>query len=386
MAKLWSLFKVLILAGGLVVALLCGLRWLQTSYAQGPVTLTKVLNKADNVVRVGELLSFTVSMTNNSSFTLTHVALVDQYDQTTLALAWADPASYVHDPVAGTIIWPNVAVPPIPDGETLTFTIYFTAEHPKTTVVNYARAQDLEYSGGQIAGTAETSRTQEAIGGAAPIFKSISPPGSIPVAGLPVTFTHIITNDGAALMTVLPLTDTYEPAFLAFHYAIPTPTLVTTGTLVWSDLTDYFGDLAPFQTVVVTTVFTATTQVVGTVNQASTEGALDVYDNDLTAGHAQVPITIIDQTPTATPTSTPTSVPTSTPQPANTPAPAQPTSTSAPAAQTPAPTPTVTATSTTVLLPQSGRPATGYVVLVAALLLLSVGLAIRSRKDRQRAS
>jgi hypothetical protein len=182
-------------------------------------------------------------------------------------------------------------------------TVVFTAEHPKTTVVNAVRAQDIIHESGQLTETAETSRTNEAIGGNAPVVKFLAP-GATPQAGLPVTFTHIITNDGAALMTFLPLTDTYDPAFLDFMFAIPTPTITSPpGLLVWDDLTNYFGDIQPFATVVITTVFSATTQVLNTVNQASTEGARDQYNNDLTAGLALVPITIIDNTPT--PTSTP---------------------------------------------------------------------------------
>src|SRR5690606_8709332 len=129
---------------------------------------------------------------------------------------------------------------------------------------------------GAISQTAETSRTQEAVGGAAPVVKALFPANAAPQAGLPVTFTHLITNDGAAVMTRLPLTDTYDPAFWQFISAIPTPTIISPpGLLVWPDLTDNFGDIPPFGTVVVTTVFTATTEVLTTVNRASTEGARD---------------------------------------------------------------------------------------------------------------
>jgi hypothetical protein len=102
-------------------------------------------------------------------------------------------------------------------------------------------------------------------------------------------------------MTRLPLTDTYNPAFLQFKSAIPTPTIVTPpGLLVWTDLTIDFGDIPPFGTVVVTTVFTATTQVLTTVNQASTAGATDQFGNDLTAGETEVPIVIVPE-PNPTP-------------------------------------------------------------------------------------
>lgn len=302
--KLKLLSRTLLIALGLVA-----LTWLslaqvqQISRAQGsgPITLTKVLNRTGNVVRVGEVLSFTIALTNNSAFTLTGVTLIDTYDQTTLAFAGATPPESSVNPGVGTIRWDNVAAPPIPPGQGIVVTVVFTAEHPRTTIVNAVRAQDIIHESGQISETAETSRTQEAIGGNAPIVKFLAP-GATPQAGLPVTFTHIITNDGAALMTFLPLTDTYDPAFLEFRFAIPTPTITSPpGIIVWDDLTNYFGDIQPFATVVITTVFSATTQVLNTVNQASTEGARDQYDNDLTAGQAQVPITIIDNTPTPTP-------------------------------------------------------------------------------------
>ncbi len=288
---------------------LIGLTWLSLGQVQrvsqaqgsGPIALTKVLNRSGNVVRVGEVLSFTIALTNNSAFTLTGVTLIDTYDQTTLAFAGATPPESSVDPGTGTIRWDNVAASPILPGQSIALTVVFTAEHPKTAIVNAVRAQDIIHESGQLTETAETSRTQEAIGGSAPIVKFLAP-GATPQAGLPVTFTHIITNDGAALMTFLPLTDTYDPAFLEFRFAIPTPTLTSPpGLIAWADLTDYFGAIQPFATVVVTTVFSATTQVLNTVNQASTEGARDLYDNDLTAGQAQVPITIIDSAPTRTP-------------------------------------------------------------------------------------
>lgn len=312
--KLTLLTRVVGLALGLLLAALMGLLHLQQiSLAQGggPISLKKTLNKTDNVVRVGEVLSFTIALTNNSSFTLTNVTIVDNYDNTVLAFTGANPPPDGHDAGAGVITWNNVVTAPFPvanlaPGQSVSLIVFFIAEHPKPTVVNRARAQDLVSSMGAVTQTAETSRTQEAMGGAAPVYKSLFPPDAAPQAGLPITFTHLITNDGAALLTRLPLTDTYDPNFLQFKSAIPTPTIISPpGLLVWADLTDNFGDLPPFGTVVVTTVFTATTEVLTTVNRASTEGARDEYDNDLTAGLAEVPIIIIaGETPTPIPTAT----------------------------------------------------------------------------------
>jgi uncharacterized repeat protein (TIGR01451 family) len=297
--------RTLLLAFGLV-----GLVWLslgqiyQLSLAQGGVTLTKTFNKTSPVVRVGEVLSFTIALTNNAAFTLTNVTLLDDFDQSVLAFAGATPAPDAVDSSNGTLTWNNVAAPPLAVGQSLTFTVFFTAEHPRTTVVNMVQAQDITGTGQGISNTTNENMDGEAVGGQVPIIKVVFPPGSVPQVGLPVTFTHLITNDGAAIITQLPLTDTYDPALLQFNLAIPAPSITSPpGLLVWSDLTNDFGDLPPFSTLVVTTVFTALGRVDSTINQARVENALDQFNNILDAGQAQVPITIVDNAPT--PTATP---------------------------------------------------------------------------------
>jgi hypothetical protein len=202
------------------------------------------------------------------------------------------------------LTWTNVANPPLVPGQTLTFTVFFTTEHPQTAVVNFARAQDITGTMNAISDSLATDQIDDAIGGSTPISKFLTQAGGPIQAGSPLTFTQIITNDGAAFITFLPLTDTYNPAFLEFHFALPTPTITSPpGLLVWTDLTTYFGSITPFYSIVVTTVFTATADGGNTTNQASIENARDEFSNDLTAGQAQAPITIIGDTPTSTPTS-----------------------------------------------------------------------------------
>lgn len=300
--KLKILSRILFIAFGLLFLMMLSLWQIQyISHAQSGITLTKVLNRSGNVVRVGERLNFIITLTNNSGFTLTNVNLIDTYDTSIMAFAEANPGADLVNSSTGIISWTNVAATPIPDGQSIIVTVVFTAEHPRTDVVNAVRAQDIRHGAEEITYTVETSRTNEAIGGNAPVVKFLAP-GATPEAGLPVTFTHIITNDGAALMTHLPLTDTYDPTYLEFLFAVPPPNITSPpGLLVWNDLTDYFGDIQADTAVVITTVFSATTQVLNTTNHASTAGARDQYDNNLTAGAAQVPITIIGEMPTPTP-------------------------------------------------------------------------------------
>ncbi|MBI1878327.1 MAG: LPXTG cell wall anchor domain-containing protein [Chloroflexi bacterium] len=340
------------------------------------MTLDKFLNGSP-VVRVGQALSFTIILTNDAGFTLTNVTLVDNYSQNVLGFAGATPGPDSVDPATGTIIWNNVAAPPLAPGQTLMFTVFFTAEHPQTAVVNMVRAQDITGTGTAISDTNDSDQIDESIGGRAPIDKEISPPGSAPQVGLPVTFTHLITNDGAAIMTFLPLTDTYNPAVLQFNFAIPTPTITSPpGLLVWTDLTNDFGDIPPFGTIVVTTVFTTLASFVGDVNQASTAGARDQYDNDLADGFDQVPITIIadennktnnnnnddDEEDTPAPTATMPVLSTATPAIIPTPE------------QSITDTTQVTDTSTLKYLPETGHRAAGsWLTLVGGFSLLALG-------------
>jgi uncharacterized repeat protein (TIGR01451 family) len=80
--KLKIFSRILFIAFGLLFLTMLSLWQIQqVSQAQGGITLTKVLNRSSNVVRVGERLSFTIILTNNSGFTLTQVNLIDTYDQ-----------------------------------------------------------------------------------------------------------------------------------------------------------------------------------------------------------------------------------------------------------------------------------------------------------------
>jgi len=176
------ILRVLLVALGLLsLTLFTLLHIQQVSRAQsGPLVLVKKLNNASPVVRVGQVVSFTIALTNNASFTLTNVTLVDDYNQTVLGFAGATPPQDLHDPSTGVLTWSNVAAPPIGVGQTLSFTVFFTAEHPQTTVVNFARAQDITGTASAISDTQATDQIDEAVGGAAPVFKSLSPPGSTP--------------------------------------------------------------------------------------------------------------------------------------------------------------------------------------------------------------
>jgi hypothetical protein len=386
------LLPLLLLALALFLVAGLGLFWnLPESRAQGGIQVDKQLGRSSSVVRVGELLTFTIYVTNSSGFTLTSVPMTDTYRADILGYAFSQPFEPDDQAIigaSGLLTWNNIAVPgmfgPIADGQAVSFTIGFTAEHPATAIVNAAGVHDAQDESGSQSFGGNSQAENDAVGGAAPVEKRIEPPGFTPEVGLPLTFTMVITNDGATVMTELGLVDRYDPTALIFYYAIPTPTLVLTdtGVISWLDLTDYFGDIPADTTVTVTTVFTALPGIglIETSNRAEVVGALDVYSNVLVAGSDQVPITIIGApTPTSTPTSTPShedeeEQATPTPAPTATPIPVV----------TPLLTPTPTYTSP-AYLPETGRPImpgpTLFIVVGTGLVLTALILLIWRRVE-----
>ena len=354
--------------GGVALASLVLTLSIQSVWAQGgaEIYVDKQLGRPEPVVHVGEYITFTILVENRASFTITQLPLSDVYNTAVLRFVDAVPPPDNVAEAVGQLEWADLTYSfgPIPPGQRLIVTVGFVAEHPESAIVNAAKVHDALGSGGALSGTNSLVTDVVSIGGSSPVDKELLA-GLIPRAGLPLTFTVRITNDGYTTLTVVPLVDHYDPSLLQFSRAVPPPDLVdeADGTLNWTDLTVWTGDISAHGTITVMTVFTALRTVDLTANGARVEGARDWYDNDLAGGYDEVPITII-QGP-ASPTNTPQPpAPTQQPPPAPTQQP-PPAATVTPWLPTPTATPLV-------LLPESGQ-AGGLLWLVTALVALVGG-------------
>jgi uncharacterized repeat protein (TIGR01451 family) len=99
--------------------------------------------------------------------------------------------------------------------------------------------------------------------------------------GEPVQFLIAITNTGSLTITRLPLVDTYDPIYLQYVSAVPTPTTALPGQLVWDDLAAQLPGavLPPAQSTQVVVDFTAITSTQSlsppvTINTAISQGTL----------------------------------------------------------------------------------------------------------------
>lgn len=345
---------------------------------QEEIFVDKQLGRPDPVVHVGEYLTFTIQIENRTSFTVTTLPLSDTFNNSVLAFVDATPLPDSIDVANGRLDWNDLTVllGDLPPGAAVWVVVGFIAEHPAPVVVNRAEVHDALSSGGQIGGGGDDSNEGESIGGSTPVDKQLVG-GVVPEVGQALTFTIRITNNGYTTMTVVPLFEEYDPAFLQFSVAVPQPDSVdeVAGQLFWSDLTTWFGDVPPFGAIQITAVFTALAPVALTTNSAGVSGASDWYGNDMDAGGDQVPIVIIGPGQQNTPT------PTATPVPA---------ATNTPAAPLPTATPQATATvARPQALPATGLPPAadgppGMLVVLAALLPVAGWWLLRHRLPRRR--
>ena len=342
----------------------------QPALAQsGSIFVDKQLGRSDPVVYVGEYMTFTLQIRNDAAFTVTVLPLRDTFNAAVLRYVDASPAAPdAVNQAGGELNWNDLTTHfgDLAPGQEVWLTVGFVAEHPAPAIVNAAAAYDVEGSQGEVGGGDSTVTDTVAVGGSAPVEKTLLE-GLNPQVGALLTFTIAITNQGYVTLTHVPLVDDYNPAWMAFSYADPPPdaVLTTTGVLSWTDITSWTGDIAPFQAVTITTVFTALASADEmALNRAEVEAASDWYGNDLAGGADEVPITIINQ-PTPTPP---------------TPTPAAPSTPSSPSAPTATPTALPTPTPVIMLLPVSGRPSSGAGwsgwgwLLVFALVAGALGL------------
>ena len=287
-------------------------------------------------VQVGAILEFTIRITNTGTVPITELQVVDEFVGSIVAPAGSgiyarpgdpplsDTQPYTYDG-AETITWDLLGGgQQLAAGESLAITVRLRAIRPTSDlqVVNRARIERAVRNDGSQSGGGAAEAPAQPAGARLPMTKSLGVPVPVRV-GQPITFTIVITNDGAVELTSLPLRDIYNPAALRFVSASPPPSAVNepSGLLEWDDLLEITGRglLRPGEAIRITTVYIALQNVRGAVNQADVSGARDLYGNDIESSQAEVPIFIVgpDETATteATADATATTAATSTPQP-----------------------------------------------------------------------
>jgi hypothetical protein len=283
------------------------------------------------VVQVGQILEFSIRITNTGTLPLTDLDLIDEFVGGIVAPVGSSPFAKAGDPPLSdttpfsydgnqTIAWSLLGGgKTLAPGGSVEVIVRLRAIHPTADLqtVNRARIARAIRSDGNSAGGGGAEVPARPDGARLPMSKSLGAP--VPVAaGLPITFTIVITNESLIDIVALPLRDVYNPAALGFTSADPPPDSAdqVAGALAWADLlaTTGRGRLRPGESITVRTVYTALRDITASVNRAEVSGAKDEYGNAVQPQQAQVPIRIVgpgSAAPTARPTRSPTQTPTS---------------------------------------------------------------------------
>jgi uncharacterized repeat protein (TIGR01451 family) len=237
------------------------------------------VNKSVNIARVAphQIVTYTILITNTGNVTINPVRVTDTLDTgLTYQTGTANPAPNAIN--GQQLVWNDVAGGKgLKPGASTQITLLAAVT---TTIGTYGNsvAVDGDYPGGTITPPLTDTVSTVVEDPSVDLDKEMSVPG---VVGDLITFTIRITNTGPSILDQIPLFDSFTGPI---QYVGGTPQANTVDQvnklLAWNDLTTFFGDLAPGQSILVTTVFrlTTTDTEFSMTNSARLTGADDVFD------------------------------------------------------------------------------------------------------------
>lgn len=273
-----------------------------------------LLAPVSGVALRGDMALFRVTITNQGNKKIRFLPLEDLFDPDHLAFVSASKTPTAIG--AGHVQWSDLTASgpggfgmELEPGSSFTLVITFVAigcpDDQETT--NKAKVSGAIDEENNPTPTAEDTATVKIACPSVAVSKVVAnlPPCGYYGVGDPIQFTITITNTGNTTLVTVPLVDTYDPTYLSFSAATPTPNLTTlAGTLTWTDLTgpapNGFGvDLAPGATFTVSVTFTALASTSGlpggvTVDRAQVQGAVDEYGFAAPTASASASVKILD--------------------------------------------------------------------------------------------
>jgi uncharacterized repeat protein (TIGR01451 family) len=248
------------------------------------ISVTKTLvTPADGLAVVGELLQYTVQVTNTGNTTLGTVALSDTFPAANLVFVSASVAPTTSG--AGSLTWANVG--PLTQGQSTTLTLNFTALASAAPAVNSATAD----AGGGVtdADNANVTITDPSLS----LTKSLLTPNPGPASiGDLVTFRIALQNTGDTAIATLPLEDTFSGADFEYVSATVAPDATGAGSLLWLDLTGA-GTLAPAASITVDVTLRAKGAATPANNLAEANYTVDVNGDDVPPVSSTASITLV---------------------------------------------------------------------------------------------
>jgi uncharacterized repeat protein (TIGR01451 family)/fimbrial isopeptide formation D2 family protein len=251
----------------------------------------------DQYVRVGDAVSYEITITNTGDTVITVLPLQDVFDDTHLAYVDAVPPE---DAVAGNVItWNNLTATfgDLAPGDSVDVVVNFTATSLGVDILDVASVIGAEDEHGDP--VPDASDDDETLGITDPeitVTKTLDEADGIVPVGDTFSYTIRVENTGdTRIEAPVSMADTYDPAYLRYESSVPpSDDDSDDGTIDWADVTLGAG-LDPGESVLITVSFTAAVAGVtpDTDNSVSVSGT-DEYGDPVSDSDTDTSLTITD--------------------------------------------------------------------------------------------
>ncbi len=206
------------------------------------IGVTKTLNSPIHYVPIGSEFTYTIQVTNQGNTRIPVVPLADTYDPVYMQYVDATPTPTTNTP--GHLAWTDISSgngldPQESASVTVTFKALRAGATPNTDDTAAVSTEDDQHN--PVSGSATNNQLVITNPGIA-VTKTLNHPDNfIPVGGTATYTIHVANAGDTAVAAPVQLADGYNPAYLGYASATPTPDNITAGTLTWNDISGGAG-------------------------------------------------------------------------------------------------------------------------------------------------
>ncbi len=209
----------------------------------------------DDVIVVGEQVTYRITVQNTGDTTLTTIPLTDTFDDSKFDFVSASISGYSYTQGSGTISWSDITGSnSLNPGDSINVDVVLqaTASTGGSPSTNTATTSNVVDENNETLGDQTDTAYVKVTAPCVSIEKTLTSDSTAPLNS-DVVYSITVSNCGDTVLTTVPVTDTFPTAYLDFASATITPDSVNegAGTLAWNDVTGSnnldVGDSISFQ-------------------------------------------------------------------------------------------------------------------------------------------